>query len=71
MLPKCRATRVFPDDMRDEGLCLYAMKRYVDSAEALQQYLAAMPNAADAPEVRRVLSAIDTNLRTGFEKPDA
>ena len=64
----CRATRDSHDDIRDEGLCLYAMKWYVDSAEALQEYLAVNPNAVDAPQVRHVLGAIDTNLR---QKPEA
>ena len=54
----CRATRDHPEDVRDEGLCLYAMQWYAESAETLQQYLAISPNAGDAPQVNNVLSNI-------------
>lgn len=54
----CRATRDHPDDIRDEGLCLYAMQQYADSAEVLQQYLAISPSASDALQVNNVLDNI-------------
>lgn len=40
------------DEIRDEGLCLYALERYSECAEALREYLEADPRAGDRADVR-------------------
>jgi regulator of sirC expression with transglutaminase-like and TPR domain len=50
---RCRAT--VPDDptqLREEGLCLWALQRYSECGESLQAYLDAAPAAPDARDVR-------------------
>jgi hypothetical protein len=46
------------DLTRDEGLCLYALGRWAEAAEALGSYLAAAPLAADVPLVTSVLEKV-------------
>ncbi|GBF98558.1 hypothetical protein Rsub_11888 [Raphidocelis subcapitata] len=46
------------DLTRDEGLCLYALGRWAEAAEALASYLAAVPSAHDALMVRSVLEKV-------------
>lgn len=38
-------------EIRDEGLCLYALDRHAECAEVLREYLAADPGAGDRDEV--------------------
>lgn len=38
-------------EIRDEGLCLYALERYPEAADSLQQYLDLEPKAADRTKV--------------------
>lgn len=38
-------------ELRDEGLCLYALERYSEAAESIQQYLDADPRAGDREKV--------------------
>lgn len=38
-------------EIRDEGLCLYALKRFEESAAVLADYLRAAPDALDATTV--------------------
>ena len=42
-------------EIRDEGLCLYALERYPECAAALREYLAAEPEAGDRSEVESML----------------
>lgn len=52
---RCRAT--FPEEagnIRDEGLCLWALGQHSECADCLTEYLAAAPGALDALEVRIV-----------------
>ena len=48
----CRVT--MPDsttELRDEGLCLYALERYPEAAESLQQYLELDTRGSDHTKV--------------------
>lgn len=45
--------------MRDEGLILYALSRYSESAEAMRAYLKLAPFAPDVPKVRDLLKKIN------------
>jgi hypothetical protein len=51
------------DLTRDEGLCLYALGRWAEAAEALGSYLAAAPGAADASMIQTVLAKVRTAQR--------
>lgn len=42
-------------EIRDEGLCLYALRRYEEAASCLAAYLAADPDALDAATVTSVM----------------
>lgn len=55
-----RATRpAEPGEVRDEGLILYALSRYSESAEAMRAYLKLAPFAPDVPKVRDLLKKIN------------
>ena len=43
---------------RDEGMCLYALGRWPEAAEALRSYLEAAPGAPDAAAVRAALERV-------------
>jgi regulator of sirC expression with transglutaminase-like and TPR domain len=60
-----RATRPSaPDEVRDEGLILYALDRYSECAEAMRMYLELDPFAPDAPQVLSLLKKIDLSRGT-------
>eukprot|EP00873_Tetraselmis_striata_P009301 jgi/Tetstr1/429565/TSEL_019465.t1 len=42
-------------EIRDEGMCLFALERYVESIDTLAGYLEAEPGAEDANQVREVI----------------
>ncbi|KAK9811709.1 hypothetical protein WJX72_008808 [[Myrmecia] bisecta] len=44
-----------PEEIRDEGLCLYSLRRFRECEACMQEYLTARPNAQDAPTVRKLL----------------
>eukprot|EP00884_Botryococcus_braunii_P016180 jgi/Botrbrau1/3245/Bobra.174_1s0017.1 len=48
-----------PDEVRDEGLILYALSRYAESADAIRSYLQLAPFAPDIPRVRDLLKKIN------------
>ncbi|KAI8470791.1 MAG: Transglutaminase-like superfamily-domain-containing protein [Monoraphidium minutum] len=50
---------------RDQGLCLYALQRWPEAADALNSYLEAAPAAADAGLVRSVLEKVRAAQRRG------
>lgn len=43
-------------EIRDEGLCLYALERYPEAAESLQQYLDLEPKATDRTKLQSLLT---------------
>lgn len=59
-----RILLLFPDnptEIRDRGLIYYQIGRWVSAANDLETYLAQIPNAQDAPVIRRLLEQITKN----------
>lgn len=47
-----------PGELRDRGLIYYQMGRWVAAADDFETYLAKVPNAEDAPVIRRLLNQL-------------
>jgi regulator of sirC expression with transglutaminase-like and TPR domain len=59
-----RILLMFPDaivEVRDRGLIYYQIGRWVAAVEDFETYLQQVPDAQDAPIIRRLLKQLDTN----------
>jgi len=56
------------DLTRDEGLCLYALGRWAEAAEALGSYLEGAPSAPDSPMIQTVLEKVRAAQRRAAAK---
>ena len=55
---------LFPNaivEVRDRGLIYYQIGRWVAAVEDFETYLQKVPNAQDAPVIRRLLKQLDSN----------
>lgn len=52
-------------EVRNEGMCLFALERYVESIDALVEYLDSAPEAEDADEVRQVIREAQSLVNKG------
>lgn len=59
-----RILLLFPDvpmELRDRGLIYYQLGRWVAAGDDFETYLAKVPNAQDAPVIRRLLNQLGRN----------
>ena len=59
-----RILMLFPNaivEVRDRGLIYYQIGRWVAAVEDFETYLQKVPNAQDAPVIRRLLKQLDSN----------
>ncbi len=60
-----RILMLFPDaiaEIRDRGLVYYQVGRWVAAVEDFEAYLHKVPDAQDAPVIRRLLKQLNTNI---------
>ncbi len=59
-----RILMLFPNaivEIRDRGLIYYQIGRWVAAVKDFETYLQKVPNAQDAPVIRRLLKQLDSN----------
>ena len=57
----------FPTELRDRGLIYYQLGRWVSAGDDFEQYLAKVPDAQDAPVIRRLLAQLGRIWMMNYE----